>query len=189
MYYLDHIPLLFLYNDIFSMLPPKLIPHIAIEELEDLYRNEKLAKQARRYLAILEGYRTNYYPNLIKIGVLLRISPKTVGNWVRSWNQFGPDGLRIKKQFGRPTTLSDENITEFISLIEIHPRDLGFNFSTWTLKTMKGLVQEKFNKTLSLSTISRILKQNDIVRIVPRPMPAKGDPQKKNNSHKVLVIF
>ncbi|MHA1729875.1 MAG: helix-turn-helix domain-containing protein [Promethearchaeota archaeon] len=171
------------------MLPPKLIQHVPIEALEKLYRNETLMKQARRYLAILECYRTNYYPNLRKIGSLLRVSPQTVGNWVRQWNELGVEGLTIKKPTGRPSTLSGEEVNEFISIIELNPREYGYNFSTWTLKKMKVFIKDKFNHSLDLSSISRILKQNDMVRIIPRPMPAKGDPKKKNNLNRTLVIF
>lgn len=179
----------FHFCDLIHMLPLKLIPHIPIEKLEKIYKNEPFSKQSRRFLAILEGYRTNFYPNIKRISKLLRVSLKTVRNWIHDWNEYGPEGLIIKKQEGRPSTLSDEEITKFISIIELNPRDFGYNFSTWTLKTMKDLILEEFKKDLSLSAISRMLKQNDIVKIKPRPMPAKGDPKKKNNLNRILVIF
>jgi len=171
------------------MLPLKIFSHIPIEELEELYKKEPFTKQARRYLSILEGYRTNLYPNTKRISKLLRVSTKTVRNWIHNWNDYGPEGLIIKKQGGRPSTLSDEEIFEFISIIELNPRDSGFNFSTWTLKTMKDLILKEFEQDLSLSAISRLLKHNDIVKIKPCPMPAKGDQKKKNSSNKILAIF
>jgi len=39
-------------------------------------------------------------------------------------------------------------------------------------------VQAKFNKTMSLSSIHYMLRKNNITRLVPRPIPVKGDKKK-----------
>ncbi len=161
------------------MIPLKIVSHIPIELLEELYKNELFTKQARRYLTNLEGYRTNFYPNTNRISKHLRVCTKTIRNWIHDWNDYGPEGLIIKKQEGRPSTLSNQEIANLISFIELNPRNSGFDFITWTLKTMKYLISKEIKKDLSFSAISRLLKQYDIVKIKPRPMPSKGDLKKK----------
>ena len=48
-------------------------------------------------------------------------------------------------------------------------------------------VQSKFNKTMSLSSIHYMLRKNNITRLVPRPIPAKGDKNKKLEFKKDLA--
>jgi transposase len=161
------------------MNPLKVIPHIKKEELKDLFRNESSAKQARRYLAILQAYRTNYYPNCRKIAELLVVSRETVYRWIKAWNKEGVKGIQIKKQPGRPTKLSQREKEHLFEIVLRPPREMGFSFSTWTLKAISEYILQEFGKEMSVSGISRMLARNDIVQIKPRPMPAKADPKKK----------
>ncbi|MBD3255424.1 MAG: hypothetical protein GF383_10040, partial [Candidatus Lokiarchaeota archaeon] len=62
------------------MLPVKVVPHLEKEELEELVREESSLKQARRYLALLQAYRTNYYPDCEAIAELFLVSTQTVYN-------------------------------------------------------------------------------------------------------------
>ena len=160
------------------MLPLKITPYLEKEELEELLRKERSAKQARRYLAILHAYRTNYYPDCQKIADLLVVSRQTVYNWMKAWNREGLKGIRIKKQPGHPKKLIRAERKHLFKIILRSPRESGFDFSTWTLKAISEYISQRFGTQMSLSAISRMLARNDIVQIKPRPMPAKGDPKK-----------
>ncbi len=50
----------------------------------------------------------------------------------------------------------------------------------WTLKAIAGHVEKEYDETMSLNGVYRMLKRNDLSRVVPRPMPAKADPKKKH---------
>lgn len=171
-------PFLNKHRDNIPMLPLKITPHLEKEELEELFRENKSAKQAMRYLAILQAYRTNYYPNCQKIADLLVVSRQTVYNWMKAWNREGLKGIQIKKQLGRPKKLTQAERQYLFEIILRSPRELGFKFSTWTLKAISEYISQEFGKDISLSAISRMLARNDIVQVKPRPMPAKGDPKK-----------
>lgn len=160
------------------MIPLKVIPHLEKENLEELFRKEKSAKQARRYLAILEAYRTNYYPDCQKIADLLLVSRHAVYNWIKAWNKEGVEGIQIKKQPGRSGKLTQIEQEHLFKIVLRSPRESGFKFSTWTLKAISEYILQEFGDKMSLSAISRMLARNNIVQIKPRPMPAKGIPQK-----------
>lgn len=164
------------------MLPIKIIPHLTREELEVRYKKEKNAHQLKRYQAILWAYDTNFYPNVKRIAKRLRVTERTVYNWINTWNKEGPDGLIIKKSSGHPPILNPEEQEEFIEDVLRHPREVGYDFSSWTLKAMAEHMKQKFGRSMSLSGIFRLLKRHNITLLVPRPLPAKGDEKKKRNS-------
>lgn len=163
------------------MLPLKVIPHLKRETLEELVREEESAKQARRYLAILQAYRTNCYPDCKKIADFFLVCRQTVYNWVKAWNKGGLEGIQIEKQSGRPPTLNEEEQEQLFETICKSPRKSGYNFSTWTLSAIAEHISRKFDEDISESGISRMLDRNDIVLVKPRPMPAKGEPKKNAN--------
>ncbi|MBD3253541.1 MAG: helix-turn-helix domain-containing protein [Candidatus Lokiarchaeota archaeon] len=163
------------------MLPVKVVPHLEKEELEELAREESSLKQARRYLALLQAYRTNYYPDCEAIADLFLVSTQTVYNWIKAWNREGLEGIRIDKPSGRPKKLNKAEREQLIETILHSPRESGYRFSTWTLKAISNHVSREFDKEMSESGIYKMLRRNDIVQVKPRPMPAKGDPKKNAN--------
>ena len=111
----------------------------------------------------------------------LYITPQIVRKWVHRWNDFGQEGLKSKPQSGRPSILNEEEQYEVIQEVTDSPRNIGYDFSLWTLKAIVGHIKEKYQKEMTISGAQRMLKRNNLSRIVPRPMPVKGDPQKKKN--------
>ncbi|MHA1727541.1 MAG: helix-turn-helix domain-containing protein [Promethearchaeota archaeon] len=166
------------------MLPLKITPHISMLELKKIYRKEKSAKQMKRYQAILWSYNSNFYPNVSEIAKKLCMCKQTIYSWIKDWNNDGLEGLKIKKQSGQPPKLTEEELNQLIAELLENPRDAGYDFSTWTLKAIAGHIQKKFNTSVSLSGIYRMLKRNKMTLIVPRPMPVKGDAKKKKNLSK-----
>ncbi|MHA1896056.1 MAG: helix-turn-helix domain-containing protein [Promethearchaeota archaeon] len=61
-----------------------------------------------------------------------------------------------------------------------NPRDLGYEFSTWTLKAIAAHMYAKFNKVMTLGGVPTMLKRNNIRLVVPRPISVRGDPVKKS---------
>ena len=85
---------------------------------------------------------------------------------------------------GSPEILSEEIKSQLIEDVLKSPRDLGYDFSHWTLKAIVGHLEEVYDVKMSISGLARFLKRNNITRIVPRPMPAKGDEKKRISSRK-----
>lgn len=163
------------------MAPLKIIPHVEFNELQRLYRQEKSKKQAIRYLAVMQAYETNFYPKVSRIAQNLKVSSRTVYNWMHAWNERGLEGLKLQSSPGRPPILSEAEQDHLFEVVQTNPRTLGFDFSTWALKTITSYIQNVFNQEMSISGVHTMLTRNDIVLVKPRPMPAKADPEKKKN--------
>mgnify|MGYP006298921345 FL=1 len=164
------------------MVPLKVVPHLEKEELEELVQEEDSLKQARRYLAILQAYRTHYYPDCQAIADFFLVSRQAVYNWVKAWNREGLEGIQIEKPPGRPVTLSEDQRERLFEVILSSPRKSGHQFSTWTLSAISEYISEEFDEDMTESGIWKMLTRNGIVQVKPRPMPAKGDPKKNANS-------
>ena len=160
------------------MLPLKVIPHMPKEELQNLVKHEKSARKLKRLQAILWCYKTNYYVYTKRIASKIYVTPSTICNWVHAWNKKGLDGLKIGRSSGKKPVLDPKEQEEFIRDVTQNPRNLGYEFSTWTLKSMKMHMHAKFGKTMSLTGIFYMLRRHNVIRLVPRAIPAKGDKKK-----------
>ncbi|MHA1147572.1 MAG: winged helix-turn-helix domain-containing protein [Promethearchaeota archaeon] len=98
------------------------------------------------------------------------------------WNEKGPAGLVDIPQSGRPPFLTDEEQAELVQDVVKSPRESGFDYSNWMLKLIVEHVKRKYGVKMTLSGVWRLLKRHKMTRLVPRPLPAKADPQKKKNS-------
>jgi len=153
-------------------------PHLSIEELKELYRKTVKKKLARKYLAILKLYEGK---TTQQVADELFVTPQIVRKWIHRWNEQGSTGLIDIPQSGRPPFLSKEEQAELIQDILKSPRELGFDYSNWMLKIIVGHVRRKFDVEMTLSGVWRILTRHKMTRLVPRPMPAKADPQKNKS--------
>lgn len=59
------------------------------------------------------------------------------------------------------------------------PREIGYDFSIWTLKAIRRHIKRKQKKKMLISGTYRMSKRNNLSWIVTRLMPAKADLQKK----------
>ncbi len=152
--------------------------HLSIEDLKTLYKKIEKNKLARKYLAILKLYKGK---STQQVADELFITPQIVRKWIHRWNEQGPMGLVDIKQSGRPPILTDEEQIELVQDVLKSPRESGLDYSNWMLKIMVEHVRRKFGKDMTPSGIWRILKRHGLKRLVPRPMPAKADPQKNKS--------
>ncbi|MHA1394242.1 MAG: IS630 family transposase, partial [Promethearchaeota archaeon] len=151
--------------------------------------NLKSAKQKIRLLAIIWGYQSNFYPKVQDTANRLGVTRSTVYHWIRKWNKYGLKGILIKKPSGAPRKLTDQECAELIQDILENPRNSGYDFSTWTLKAIVAHISTKFNKVMTISGVHAMLKRNNITLVMPRPLPTKGDPHKKEAFKQHLEVI
>jgi len=163
------------------MIPAKIVEHMPLSELRTHYRHEKSAKQMIRFQALIWSYETNFYPKVGDISNKLGVTRSAVYYWFRGWNASGLEGILIKNHSGAPEKLTKIEQKQLIDDILHNPRDIGYDFSTWTLKAIVAHILQKFNITITISGVHQMLKRNKITLVVPRPMPVKGDPEKKKS--------
>ncbi len=160
------------------MIALRVVPHLPLGELKMLYKKTIMSKPARRYLAIIklhEGKSTQ------EVADELFVTPQIVRKWIHRWNEQGPTGLEDVPPSGRPPFLTNREQVELVQDVLKSLRELGFDYSNWMLKLVVEHVRRKWGVEMSLSGAWRVLRRHKITRLVPRPLPAKADPQKNKS--------
>ncbi|MFJ5613566.1 transposase [Streptomyces sp. NPDC093221] len=104
----------------------------------------------------------------------LRVSVRSVQRWRRTWEGAGLEGLRSAGPVSTPK-LSD---TLFVVLEAELAKGVvthGWPDQTWTLARIKTLIGRCFNKTLSLSGISQMLRRHGWSHQVPARRAVERD--------------
>jgi len=149
--------------------------HVPWEELIKLCKSAKRADLARKYLAILKMYGGKTVLRAVRE---LYVTSQVVRKWVHRWNECGPDGLKTRTRSGRPPILKPKERLELVEEITSFLRELGYDFSTWTLKAVIGHVKRKHGKEISVSGACYMLKKCCITRVVPKPLLGRANPKK-----------
>jgi transposase len=88
----------------------------------------------------------------------LHLNKHTVRLWIKRFNQDGMQGLESKPVPGRPPSITDKQKDTIMRIALTNPRDLGMNFTTWSLSALQDHLQRnKIVKKISGSWIRKIL--------------------------------
>jgi transposase len=124
------------------------------------------ASQARRLLSIAAVCEGMDRDMAARIGGMDR---QTLRDWVRRFNEFGPDGLVSRKPSGRPSKLSSEQKEELRALVESGPDPQTDGVVRWRCVDLKRVLGERFAVDLSEVSLGRILKKLGYSHISARP--------------------
>jgi putative transposase len=144
------------------------------DELRMLARTVKDASQARRLLAIAAVYDGMDREEAARIGGMER---QTLRDWVRRFNEHGPDGLINIKPPGRPCRLSAEQKEALRELVEAGPDPEQDGVARWRCVDLKRVLGERFGIDLSEVRLGGILKELGFSHISARPRHPTQDPQ------------
>jgi transposase len=110
-----------------------------------------------------------------QVADLLGQSPRTVENWVRSFEQRGFAGLQEGRRSGRPSKV-DETIRQALAHdLRQSPRDLGYPQTLWDGPLLRHHLAERFGLPIGVRQCQRLFHQLEFRRRHPRPVIAKGD--------------
>jgi len=110
--------------------------------------------RAQVVLLSSQGYRVP------EIGPLVKSHPANLRKWIHRFNERGCDGLRTIHSGGPRRRFSPQQKTEIIRLARAKPRDIGLNFTRWTLHklaqqaTKRGIVDR-----ISHECVRQILRE------------------------------
>lgn len=94
---------------------------------------------------------------------LFEVSRASVYRWVAAERKGGKDALVAKKAPGRvPTLTPAQEHRLFQTMRKKTPEDFGLDFTLWTRELIAKVIEKLFRKTLSLPSISRLLKRLSI---------------------------
>ena len=120
--------------------------------------NDKdLKHRSRVILLSSEGYR------IPEISTIVKAHPTNLRKWVHRFNERGPDGLISPRSGGPPPRFTEEQKEKITELAEKRPRDLGLNFSRWTLhKLADQAVKRDIVDSISHEYVRQILKARGV---------------------------
>ena len=137
------------------------LDHGALETIRRLA--VRRVRAGERPSAVMESYglcRTTIYP------------------WLRAEKRNGELALAARKGTGRPPELTarqKEQVRRWINGKD--PRQYGFDFGLWTRQIVAEMIERKFGKRLSVTTVGRLLAELEITPQKPLRRAYQRDPE------------
>lgn len=111
-----------------------------------------------------------------EVATLLGDSPRTVQYWLNRFEEDGLAGLSEKERSGRPSSLSDEQLSAVGQALRKTPADYGLSGNLWDGKTLSAFIEERFEISLGVRQCQRLFRQLGFRLRKPRPAIAHADP-------------
>ena len=101
-----------------------------------------------------QGYRVP------EIGPLVESHPANLRKWIHRFNEHGCAGLRTVHSGGPKRRFSIDQRTRIVRLAQTKPRDLGLNFTRWTLHRLAQQAEKQgFVDRISHECVRQILRE------------------------------
>jgi putative transposase len=120
------------------------------------------------------------YSNL-KIAEMMKLNKNTVGIYINTYNEQGPDGLIPMKSPGRPPFLTEEQVQILYGTIrDKTPDEVGFNgVMHWTAKLACLWVEKEFGVKYAVNGMLELFHRINLSYSRPTYVLAKADPEKQ----------
>src|SRR5258708_3497767 len=91
---------------------------------------------------------------------VLGINRSTIYGWLAQYRRGGGEALKAKPLFGRPPKLDGKTLKWIYGTVtQKNPLELKVAFALWTGEMVATLIKDKFNISLSLVSVGRLLAQ------------------------------
>lgn len=107
-----------------------------------------------------------------------RLHRTVIYKWLRMFRDGGWDALRSTKALGPEPKLTWKEKQRLGKLLMKNPLQLHFDFGLWTLEMARELIWKKFGKSVSVPTVTRILKEIGYSRQKPLQRAYEQDPER-----------
>lgn len=108
----------------------------------------------------------------------LKLGPKVIFVWLRKYRLEGADGLIPGKATGKLPALNQTQKRKLGKMIVgCDPRLYGFEFGLWTRKIISEMIYKKFEVTMGLTAVGRLLKELNITPQKPLKLAYQRDPK------------
>jgi transposase len=103
----------------------------------------------------------------------------TVSEWVRKFNESGPQGLESNWKGNEGRILTEEEFAELKEAVRHHPRQVGIKKGRWTAKTVAAYVKKVFGKKIHHDTARKYLHLLGFRHRKPDKNLVKADPEEQ----------
>jgi transposase len=114
-----------------------------------------------------------------EIAELLGDAPRSVYNWIASFQQEGLIGLREGERPGRPRRLTEKHIQVLAKDLVRSPADFGYGQPIWDGAILRCHVAKKFGVSLGVRQCQRVFHTLGMRLLRPRTFPKGADPEKQ----------
>src|SRR5215510_3264479 len=95
-----------------------------------------------------------------EVAGVLGINRSTIYGWLAQYRRGGWGALKAKPLFGRPPKLDGKKLKWiYATLTQKNPLQLKFAFALWMREMVATLIKDKFNVSLSVVSVGRLLAQ------------------------------
>ncbi|MBO4359306.1 MAG: transposase [Eubacteriaceae bacterium] len=106
------------------------------------------------------------------VGRSAGVSKVTVTSWVKTADEQGFEALRVKKQSGRPSKLSAEQLQEIDAALSQDASEFGYKI--WDGPALSDFILDKYGVVLSVRQCQRLFHELGYSLIRPQSFPSKG---------------
>jgi len=141
--------------------------------LRKLAKAESDARVARRILAIASALDGMSREDAAHSAGMDR---QTLRDWVIRYNEHGLDGLADLPREGRPPKLDTKEKAELVRIVLAGPDPEASGLSAFTREDLVRICKERFDKSLHVTSMGRILRELGFSRQKARPSHPEKDP-------------
>ena len=108
-------------------------------------------------------------------------SKNTITLWVKVADEQGFEAFKAKKQSGRPSKLTTDQIAEIRSVLEEdNPKKYGHN--VWDGPSLAAYIKETYSVTLCVRQCQRLFHNLGFSLVRPQTFPSKGEQNEEKRS-------
>jgi transposase len=131
--------------------------------------------QARRLLGIAAAYDGL---SRAEAAMIAGMDRQILRDWVRRFNEEGPEGLVNRRAPGNPRRLTSEQEAELAQIVEGGPAAAGLaHLARWRCADLKALIKARWGVTYHERTIGKLLDRLGFSHITTRPRHYRQDPE------------